>query len=422
MSFFPRPLLFAKAFVYGAGYWKSESAQLDPKTRAANKRHNKMYTEAVTPWVLKKLKDPESAIELFGVLGQIIEKAEAQNVDLNQFGFSKYFLPMIRQSIKKPFGERFKYLKEAIDNTSPEEAARIAEQTLGDAGTAYQRISSAFQNLSTTMADSSWAHRIAKAVADPLNFITGNLQFQKNVKGMAHDQILASWLENEKVFTALYGKDAADEILRNAINASKGQNGLKGNGWFLDTLFETHNNMMEAGGSLFEPGKPTKDFYSMITLGDELAADARKALGDFWESSISGPLKSLGDGWNGIVDQVMASGMYPFQKMVELFDMIGQAVDGVKAKVAPYIPKFESPTTPKPEEYNDMPLSERMAVPFMSSSSAPIHIELASQPLQISNQMVIDGRILAQAIADVIQKNRDTHYHGYGGDPMGFAT
>jgi hypothetical protein len=69
-----------------------------------------------------------------------------------------------------------------------------------------------------------------------------------------------------------------------------------------------------------------------------------------------------------------------------------------------------------------MPLSERMAAPFMSyggQGATPPQIQLLSQ---IDARLHIDSRVIAGVVAEIIQRNRDTHYHDYGGDPMGFAT
>ena len=408
------PVNFAKTLAYGAGLWQSESAQLDPQTLAQNKRQNKITTEALLPIVNKYLSNEELAPELFLTVGKIITQAEAEGHSLKEFGFSQYYLPMIRQTVKKPFQDRIADANSKIAGASYDETGKIVESQMQDAGTAYQRITSAFNNLATTMADTSWAHAIAGPVSKNLNFIRENLEMQRKTAKMTHDQITAAYLEKEDQLIQDFGLDQARNILNNAMRANKGVPSFEGGG-FWGSMFQTTGEL----GSLWD-NKYVSPFDA-FSMSDEWKDYYR----DFWDNSIIGPLKEAGATWDSYAQQVYAAMDYIPNKFVELFDMIGSAIDGVKAKVAPYIPKFESPpgAAPKPEEYGDMPLSERMAVPFMSMGGsgmgAPPQIVLTSQ---IENRLQLDGRVIAQVVADIIQQNRDVHYHGYGGDPMGFVT
>ncbi len=397
------PINFAKTLAYGAGLWQSESPQLDAQTLAHNKKQNKITTEAIMPIVNKYLSNEDLAPELFTTVGKIIQKAEAEGHSLKEFGFSQYYLPMIRQTVKHPFQKRVADSKAQIEAATYTDLDKEVEATLEDAGTAYLRIAGAFNNFFTTLADTSWAHAIAGPLSKSLNRMTTSLMLQKEIakKQMTQDEVAGLWMHHEKKLVEAFGQEDAELIYGQMMRSAKGENGWS----FLNQIPNT--------------------FYYGTMLGDDLAESARKSIGEFWENNISSPLRQLGDGWNSFVDQIMVSGMYPFQKMIELFDMIGSAVDGIKAKVAPYIPKFESPpgAAPAPENYPDMPLSDRMAVPFMSygapAMGAPPEITLTSH---VDANLNLDGRILARAIAEVIQQNRDVHYHGFGGDPMGFVT
>jgi hypothetical protein len=396
------PENLAKTLLYGAGLWKSQSASLDPQTLTENKRYNKMATEQALKVVQKYLGNEELAPELFNQVGEIVKKAEADGISLKELGFSQYYLPMIRQLIKKPLQKRIEENRGQIEGAIYTDLDKDIESSLEDAGTAYLRISNAFSNFWTTVADSPLAHGIAGPLSKSLNRMSTSMMLTKEIerKGLTQDQTAALYMHHEKSLVNAFGQEDADLIYGQMMRSAKGENGWS----FLKAIPD--------------------NFYYGTMLGDDIAESARKSIGEFWENNISSPLRQLGDGWNSFVDQIMVSGMYPFQKMIELFDMIGAAVDGVKSKVAPYIPKFESPpgAAPKPEEYGDMPLSERMAVPFMSYQMPPMPTSQDQQPIQIDNKLHLDSRVIAQVVSDIIQRNRDTNYHTYGGDPMGFVT
>lgn len=119
--------------------------------------------------------------------------------------------------------------------------------------------------------------------------------------------------------------------------------------------------------------------------------------------------------------------LYPFQKVDAFFQELGTAVDGLRAKVEPYIPK---PITPEEAYAKGIPGVEKPdVVPFGSIPMVPMSygpgsgeapkIELISQ---IDAKLHIDSRVIAAVVAEIIQRNRDTYYHGYGSDPTGLVT
>lgn len=59
--------------------------------------------------------------------------------------------------------------------------------------------------------------------------------------------------------------------------------------------------------------------------------------------------------------------------------------------------------------------------PYMPFAGQPIQVSEATEtPIQIENRLILDGRELAYAVAEIIQRNRASNYMGFGADPFGY--
>jgi hypothetical protein len=208
------PVNFAKTLVYGIGQWKSESATLDPQTLAANKKHNKIYTEAVLPLVNKYLSNEDLAPELFTAVGKIITKAEAEGHSLKEFGFSQYYLPMIRQAVKNPFQERIARFRKEIGEASDPALTLQVLDTLDDAGTAYKKVSSAMTDYFTTIADTPMAHWLADTIATPFKYHNAANMLETYVKRNKLDKDATEKLfqEHKSLLEWTIGPEKAEAI------------------------------------------------------------------------------------------------------------------------------------------------------------------------------------------------------------------
>lgn len=59
--------------------------------------------------------------------------------------------------------------------------------------------------------------------------------------------------------------------------------------------------------------------------------------------------------------------------------------------------------------------------PYVPFANQPMQLsEATDTPIQIENRLILDGRELAFAVAEIIQRNRASNYMGFGADPFGY--
>jgi len=471
---------FAQMIMKRTGLWRdTKGLNLTPEQKKLNKDHNTQYMNAIRSKLVNKyMGDEDIAPDFLKAMGGIMKDLEAEGFNIvKEFGVSKNWIPLIRSVTSEGFATRYKEMKDKIANSVDADLTKTVLETLLDAGTAYERVSTSLQNFSTTISDWPGAHIIAKAISGPFNYATTLMSTQRAV---ARDQWSPSkvhdWIrEHQEHLISEFGVAETEMLRERMIETAKTG---KTSGWLAPTVLslakDLGNTTMDIvewfGGGIADiaksfwnelkvkpkPGR-FNDFlerplwtrpeaikggiYDTVTgignllapIWDSISGSAMttwdsgtlwQSLGDFWNNSIIGPLKEAGATWDMYAQQVYAAIDYLPNKIVELIGDIGSAIDSIKAKVAPYIPKFETPpgASPAPEGFNDMSLSERMAVPFMSYGGAGQGAPQITLTSQIENRLQLDGRVIAQVVADIIQKNRDVNYHGYGGDPMGFVT
>jgi len=451
---------FAQMIMKRTGLWRdTKGLNLTPEDKKLNKDHNAQYMNAIRSKLVNKyMGDEDIAPDFLKAMGGIMKDLEAEGVNIvKEFGVSKNWIPLIRSVTSEGFATRYKEMKDKIAKSVDADLTKTVLETLSDAGTAYERVSTSFQNLSTSVSDWEGAHYIAKKISAPINFATTLIEANKAaIRGEWDAPKVHDWIrENQEYLYEAFGADRTEALRDSMIKAARNKEGdVFGP---IMKSFEAAMFGEDSYGPMFTWERPfwtkasfwsgllgnteTEKMWGDVTgfggaLGsvwDSISGAAMttwnsgtlwQSLGDFWDNSIIGPLKEAGATWDSYAQQVYAAMDYIPNKFVELFDMIGSAIDSIKAKVAPYIPKFETPpgqdTTP--EGFNDMSLSERMAVPFMSYGGAGQGAPQITLTSQIENRLQLDGRVIAQVVADIIQKNRDVNYHGYGGDPMGFVT
>jgi hypothetical protein len=165
-------------------------------------------------------------------------------------------------------------------------------------------------------------------------------------------------------------------------------NGLPGLGHLSDFL--------SFNGSMLTGDKITNGFYDMITWGDEWAEATRKKIGFMWES-VGSQIDRITNGIGDYIDSIWAKlGFAPKEKEGVPVDSTPGAGGG-----------FYGPTP--------------ATGPFILQNYVPnAQQEAGPQVIQIDNTLRLDERVIAQVVAEIIQKNRDTYYHGFGGDPTGF--
>jgi hypothetical protein len=413
------PVNFAKTLAYGAGLWQSESAQLDPQTLAQNKRQNKITTEAIMPIVNKYLANEELAPELFTTLGKIIQKAEADGISLKELGFSQYYLPMIRQMVKTPFQERIARFRKEIGEASDPALTLQVLDTLDDAGTAYRKVSSAVNDYFTTVADTPMAHTLADIITTPLKYSNASNMLETYIRRnkLDKDATEALFQEHKSLLEWTIGPEKAEAIHQRLTKIAAGDP-LPGRH---DRLLARDTMSTDMLGDVFGKLKEGYDWYIAnsgltkpgATMTEDFNTISDAALDIYL--GITEPLRNAAlkiEAWQNEVYSAIDA--LP-AKVKEFFQGINDKVDAILPKKQEY--------TPTPEDYGALPLADRMAVPFMSMGGPmPMPSPQENQVIQIDNKLHIDTRVIAQVVAEIIQRNRDTNYHTYGGDPMGFVT
>ncbi|MGO8880643.1 MAG: hypothetical protein ACLPVO_09425 [Desulfomonilaceae bacterium] len=459
---------FAKIFVKGGGYWGEEGAfdrntgrQLTGIERKINKENNRRYLEAGRALVHKYLQTPETAAELLSAAGvyyrKLTDPAQGGKETSKSLGVSTQFQPLFLMYTKKSFEDEMVKAKERIEHASYKDTDEIVKKSIEDVGSSYARIMNAFDNLSTSLADYPGAHWIASGVTKQLDYTRTLIDLQKKAIAEHWDNAqINKWIdENDQDLMETFGQKRLDILRYETQRAAKDKNVR----WFWPTVgshmqtaigyglpwnwgneSEEQNRMsplkalwqgltFQGAGGLNSWGT-TNNFLQGV---DEIVGGIGKSIGslpesfdqgrdyirasisDFYESATQ-PFKDatayIDSSWQGIQDAVMA----PFRKFQELGDWF---TGGGKEVPAPPIPQtqerlpgpYQQPVEP---EFN----------PFRFGSYVPpqqsIHITLTQEPLNVQSHLHLDGRILAMAVSDIIQQNRDVNYQTYGADPMGF--
>jgi hypothetical protein len=411
------PINLAKTLAYGAGLWQSESAQLDPQTLAQNKRQNKITTEAIMPLVNKYLSNEDLAPELFNTVGKIITKAEADGISLKELGFSQYYLPMIRQMVKKPFQDRQAEARKMIESATDLELTKQVLDTLDDAGTAYKKVSSAMNDYFTTISDTPAAHWLADTISTPFKYHNASNLLETYVRRnkLDKDATEALFQEHKSLLEWTIGPEKAEAIRLRLTKIAEGDP-LPGRH---DRLLARDTMSTDMLGDVFGKLKEGYDWYIAnsgltkpgATMTEDFNTISDAALDIYL--GITEPLRNAAlkiESWQNEVYSAIDA--LP-AKVKEFFQGINDRVDAILPKKQEY--------TPTPEDYGALPLADRMAIPFMSMGG-PMPSPQENQVIQIDNKLHIDTRVIAQVVAEIIQRNRDTNYHTYGGDPMGFVT
>lgn len=412
------PINLAKTLAYGAGLWQSESAQLDPQTLAQNKRQNKITTEAIMPLVNKYLSNEDLAPELFNTVGKIITKAEADGISLKELGFSQYYLPMIRQMVKKPFQDRQAEARKMIESATDLELTKQVLDTLDDAGTAYKKVSSAMNDYFTTISDTPAAHWLADTISTPFKYHNAANMLETYVKRNKLDKDATEKLfqEHKSLLEWTIGPEKAEAIRQRLTKIAEGDP-LPGRH---DRLLARDTMSTDMLGDVFGKLKEGYDWYIAnsgltkpgATMTEDFNTISDAALDIYL--GITEPLRNAAlkiEAWQNEVYSAIDA--LP-AKVKEFFQGINDRVDSILPKKQEY--------TPTPEDYGALPLADRLAVPFMNFVPTPAPGPQENQVIQIDNKLHIDTRVIAQVVAEIIQRNRDTNYHTYGGDPMGFVT
>lgn len=457
---------FGKIMVKGMGYWSPEGA-FDPVTHRAlsgqerklNREQNKQYLDRSRELIHKYMSTPEGAAQLLEFVGEnyrkLTDPSKGGRETAKSLGVSTQFQPLFLTYTKKSFEDEVVKGQKRIEHASYKDVDEIVKKSIEDVGSSYARIMNAFENLSTSLADYPGAHWIASGVTKQLDYTRTLIDLQRKAIAEHWDNAaINKWIdENDQDLMETFGQKRLDILRYETQRAAKDKNVR----WFWPTVGSYMQTAIGYGlpwnwGNESEEQNrmsPLKALWQGLTFqgagglnswgttnnflqgADEIVGGIGKSLGslpeafdqgrdyirasisDFYESATQ-PFKDaaayIDSSWQGIQDAVMA----PFRKFQELGDWF---TGGGKEVPAPPIPQTQEglpgPQRPVEPEYN----------PFRFGSYTPqqsIHITLTQEPLNVQSHLHLDGRILAMAVSDIIQQNRDVNYQTFGADPMGF--
>lgn len=215
------PTAFAKAVLYGSTdkygqpYYKEEGS-LDGQGQVLDKKGAKEWNEKAVNILSGKIKksfsDPEEYSKMMVLIGQKIRVAQSKGIDLvKELGLSKDFLAQILAYTQPGAQADFQAIRQEISKAEISEMTQMVVAQLNDAGTAWVRISSAFNNLFQTMADTEMAHGIAGPITDAVNFTNFYHKFAKYYKDWSPAWATEDFeSKHEKTMIQLFGSERTE--------------------------------------------------------------------------------------------------------------------------------------------------------------------------------------------------------------------
>ena len=442
---------FAKIYVKGLGYWQEEG-QFDKNTgreltgteRKINREMNRRYIEEARGVVHKSLQQPETAAQILSGAGELYRKltdpAQGGKETSKTLGVSTQFQPLFLTYTKKSFEDEMVKAKERIASADYAQTDEIVTKSIEDVGLSYQRIMNSFKNLSTSMADYPGAAEIAAVIAKPLDLLRTQIDLGKKVLrgggnggAMTAGEIAEFQLQNGKELESVFGVEETDRLKRAMWDTWRTGRG----GGALQAILDMLPGTRPDNAFSLDPGA-TFDKLSSLQMNDFLTKDQEQAIQPvvnffqglakkweetdvlstavdyFWDHTTY-PFYAAAKAMDEAEELLKAAVLGPINKIIEVFSGIG-------TKVESFLP-HAGPSEPPPQDavpgVPNIPFVPYAAPSAYYGSQEPPVVHLTSQ---IDNNMIIDGRVLAMAVAEIIQTNRDVHYHGFGGDPMGFVT
>ena len=204
---FAKAVLYGSTDKYGQTYFKEEGF-LDGQGQVLDKKGAKEWNDKAVNILSGKIRksfgDPEEYSKMMVLIGQKISIAQSKGIDLvKELGLSKDFLAQILAYTQPGAQAVFQAIRQEIDKADISEMTQMVIEQLNDAGTAWIRISNAFNNLFQTMADTEMAHGIAVPIADAVNYTNFYHKYAKYYKGWS-----SAWAKED--FEAKYEKNMID--------------------------------------------------------------------------------------------------------------------------------------------------------------------------------------------------------------------
>ena len=431
----------------------TKNPNLTGEQRKANKFHNEQWETAIkSKLVNKMMSNEEDAPRFLEWIGAISKDLEAQGFDIvKNFGVSKQWTALFRSVTTGAFRRRLEEVQSKIANSTDAALTKVVEETLLDAGTAYEKVAGSFQNLSTSLADWPGAHKIAGAISRPLSFLTIMIEAQKailrNPAEWDGEKIWKWSLEYQDQFSEQFGSEGAKMIRDKMYSALRtGKEAPIIDSFIEGLLLNPTSPVGKAAKSIWDFLKPGKTAEEDLKDFVDLAKSINSYIlpwnwGESTENATVFPRKISGTDlpsmWDAASDFVgsVANSVNDFGNIINdgiswvasklwgYFNNAVSAIEGYIGKIAPYIPSFlKSSPAPSGEPLDGLVSPhqrfEMYAPPQLQSGGEPPQIHLLSQ---IDNKLHLDSRVLAQVVGEIVQRNRDTHYHGYGGAPLGYA-
>lgn len=442
--FLSAPLDFARAMLMSTERWADETQGY---TKAEAKELNEKRTKLLGKAIIDKVfSDPDKFQENMPKLYQFVKSAESKwgKFAVEDMGFSKYFMSVFRMMGQQGTMDTFKFHRQAIDKAEYSAMTEMVVEQLDDAGTAWMRISSSFTRFYQTMADSQFAHGVAKPVSYIMDFFTTYAQVPKLMAKLSREQ---GWSREgaikhfdeglRKPLEAMYGKTATDIILKNYLNKDSWAKQILGSsgvltGPFLEVGYDflreavwgNREKIAQTGGNPW--ADITQPFEVMNTWGQkasEAVVNFFQTIIDYvrsfisfdkiakWFNGDSGnqtPATELAKGWDQWFSEKMQSAKnYIFGPGQEVAT---QTIPDTDTTLGAGILQ-------QPEKLP--PLLNQQWPGYQPLSATPVQISQADeQPIQIENRLILDGRELAYVIAEIIQRNRATNYAIFGDSAM----
>ena len=466
--FLSTPTAFAKAYLMANNLWEEGGVEGSLLSEGDANKINKMRTAKLGDWITKNLfSDPDMFMAAMPVLGESVRKAEEKGKRfVEDMGFSKYFASVLRQFMEPGTMDEFKKFKAIIASAEYDDLAKMMVEQIQDAGTAWERITGAFNRFYQAAADSPVAHQIAGPIADFMNYQTLYLQIPKTLRTKGNETLADAMKDFDKNYRgtleAMYGKEAVKKMT-DGISASYKQGDWtvlffgaadvwkKLSGLDFDT--ESYWESWKSVGELFVSIGKSLDWLNQTpVMLKQLISELFPQLGEMEDYIVSQMVK-VKEFFERVIDSIVSL-IYSIPDLIMGKIGIGLPgkTDSVNASQGGWWDSFTDSLSGAKNWFLGLPspaqavavqdnvdttigksiLENPESLPSMFApklpgytplSGVPMQLSDASdQPIHIENRLIVDGRELAYIISEIIQRNRAVNYQGFGGDPFGYNT
>lgn len=411
---------------------------------------NKRQLKALEPEVRKMMSTPEGFMNLLKKY-----QADFKGMDASKWqyiadaGFSKNFINQIQALWNPAAIAMLEDYIARIRAANPNEMYGRAQETLNDAGTAWQRLSNAASGFAQTLADSSIAHGIAGTTGGVLNWLTafGQISRQSNKHGWGEKQTKKFIDENMMDSLVKNHGEAWAGYLRTIVSATAGLN--RGIQTVVDTMGETLANlgesmvagMTKARARLAQMGETFANFGNNVVEGitsvraktNTAISEAIAALTDLksWVASIfsqvGGKLAAAFKELKNAPQNLIKQGG---QMALDWFGLGNKKEAAVRDPLAgkrsvPGGRRAPSPTLQngafgvlQSYEGNNYGIDSPFRLTSFEGGPAPSGAAGEGGAPQV--RVFIGQHELKDIIAEIISQNRAASYQGFGGDPIGY--